>query len=68
MENENKKELMKIFKKNKTAIKTAFFCMVVAIFCLCLGIIIDSRPLPEAKELAEVGKKIFIQKLKYMHL
>lgn len=38
--------------------------MVVAIFCLCLGIIIDSRPLPEAKELAEVGEKNIYSKAK----
>ena len=64
MENENKKELMKVFKKNKTAIKTAFICIGVAIFCLCLGIIIDSRPLPEAKELAEVGEENIYSKAK----
>ena len=45
MENENKKELMRIFYKNKMFNKVAIGFLLVGIFLFAIGIIIQSREL-----------------------
>lgn len=57
MGNENEKELMGLFKKNKTMIKVIIGFLLASIFCLCLGIIINSRPLPKAIDVDEVTEE-----------
>ena len=54
MENENKKELMKIFYKNKLFNKVAICFLLIGIFLFAMGIIINSRALPNATALEDV--------------
>lgn len=54
MEKENEKELMGLFKKNKTMKRLIIGFLLASIFCLCIGIIINSRALPEAVDVSEV--------------
>ena len=57
MGKENEKELMGLFKKNKTMIKVIIGFLLASIFCLCLGIIINSRALPKAIDVDEVTEE-----------
>ena len=57
MGKENEKELMELFKKNKTMIKVIIGFLLASIFCLCLGIIINSRELPKAIDVNEVTEE-----------
>ena len=54
MENENKKELMRIFYKNKVFNKLAIGALLIGIFLFAIGIIINSRALPTATALKDV--------------
>ena len=54
MGKENEKELMDLFKKNKTMIKVIIGFLLASIFCLCIGIIINNRALPDALDVSEV--------------
>lgn len=47
MENENKKELMKVFYKNKTTRNIIIVTLVISIFCISLATIINARNLPK---------------------
>ena len=57
MENENKKELMRIFYKNKMFNKVAIGFLLVGIFLFAIGIIIQSRELPNALALEDVTQE-----------
>lgn len=57
MGKENEKELMGLFKKNKTTIKVIIGFLLASIFCLCLGVIINSRELPKAIDVDEVTEE-----------
>lgn len=57
MGKENEKELMGLFKKNKTMIKVIIGFLLASIFCLCLGVIINSRELPKAIDVDEVTEE-----------
>lgn len=54
MENENKKELLKIFNRNKIMRNITIVMLLISIFCFALGAIVKSRELPEAINLEEV--------------
>lgn len=47
MENENKKELMRVFHKNKTNRNIILVTLVISIFCIALATIINARNVPK---------------------
>lgn len=54
MENENKKQLLKVFRKNKYMRNIALVTLLVCIFCFALGTIIKSRKISSDVNIEDV--------------
>lgn len=57
MEKENKKELMKIFYRNKSNLYIAIASILIAVFCLAFGTILGARKLPKAENIEDVSQE-----------
>ncbi len=54
MENENKKQILKVFRRNKATRNIAIVALLICIFCLALGTIIKSRKMTSDVNIEDV--------------